>query len=200
MCAKLNDNGVHPQKKALFSEMSETSIKTSNKTTKAMMKVGTGLNESIIFLRFFSGFHFYDYNDLLRKGNKNEIRRVATGVCMPFSRSIYMTINGNLYPCERIGSCFAMGNIHDKSVLDAEQIASRYHQYFENILPTCTACEKKLLCDQCLFYIDEVQGSKPHCNKMINQEQFNEMVASSISIYKKYPSLYRTIIKRTTFT
>ena len=197
MCSNLNDSGINPKKSALFSEISEVvPVKLSKKTTKALMNMGRGFNEVITFLHYYSGFHFYDYNALLRKDEISEVKRSPTGVCIPFSKKIYMTLNGDLYPCERIDFCFAMGNIHDTNVLNAEQITSRYNQYFKNISPVCTACERKSLCDKCLFHINDIQKNKPHCNNIMNREQFNEMVDSSIAICKKYPELYRIIMKK----
>jgi uncharacterized protein len=93
-CSKLTDIGIHPQKKEMFSKMNEiVPIKLSKKTKKTMMKSGARFKEIIDFLQFFSGFHFYDYNDLLHKDDINKIRKFPTGVCIPFSKEIHMTIN-----------------------------------------------------------------------------------------------------------
>jgi uncharacterized protein len=201
ICSRLNDSGIHPQKRALFSEMYETMpVKPSKKMEKTIMRAGIGLMGTIHFLRFFSGFYFNDYNELLRKEKIDESKRLPAGTCIPFSREIYMTINGDLYPCERLDACFAMGNIHDPRVLDAERIASQYNQYCKNILPTCTACKRNFSCNKCLFHIDDIQGNKPQCNNIINQEKFNDMVISIIATCKKHPELYKIIMKRTIFT
>ncbi|MCL2289314.1 MAG: radical SAM peptide maturase [Bacteroidetes bacterium] len=200
LCSSLNSSGINPQKKALFSEMSEIgSIKLSKKSTKAMMKNGIGVTENIHFLRFFSGFFFPNYNELLSKENMSEFRKFPTGVCLPFSRKIYMTLNGNLYPCERLDTCFALGNVHDSKVLDAEQIASQYNQYFKNISPACTACERNFSCNKCLFHIDDIQEKKPHCNNRMNNEKFCETTNIIINTCKKHPELYRRIMKRLIF-
>jgi len=199
-CSRLNDSGIASQKRALFTEMSEVvHQKPSKKTEKAMMKVGAGLTESIHFLMTFSGFHFYDYNELLYKNKMNNNRRVPTGVCIPFSREVYMTINGNLYPCERLDACFSMGNIHDTIVFDIEQITSRLNQYLKNISPSCSICERNYYCDKCLFHIDEIQGNNPKCNNIMNKNKFHEMISSIIAICRKHPELYRKIMKRTIF-
>jgi uncharacterized protein len=196
-CSKLNDSGIHPQKRELFSEMNEIApVKPSKKTEKAVIRVGAGIIGIIHFLRFFSGFHFYDYNDLLCTDEKNEVGKFPAGACIPFSREIYMTINGNLYPCERLDTCFSLGSIHDKCVLDTEQMASRYNQYFENISPSCTVCERKFSCNKCLFHIEGIQENKPKCNNITNQAMFNDIVSSLIAMFKKHPELYRLIMKR----
>jgi uncharacterized protein len=196
-CSNLNDNNIHPQKREQFAEINETStIKLSKKTIKSMMVFEARFSETINFLRFFSGFNFYSYNSLLYKDSMNEVKRFPTGVCIPFSIKIYMTINGDLLPCERLESRFTMGNIHDTNILDTEQIAFRYNQYFKNILPVCTACERKFSCKKCLFHIEGIQGNKPQCKDKTDYAMFENMVSSVIARCKKHPELYRKIMKR----
>lgn len=200
ICSNLNDSGVAPQKKAIFSEMYETiPDKVSKKNLKTMIRAGSGLNDVINLLQFFSGFYFYNYNALLQKDIINEVRVTPTGCCIPFSREIYMSINGNLYPCERIDACFAMGNIHDTPVLDTAQIASRYNQYYKKLCSVCSPCKRKFSCKKCLFHIDTIQEKKPQCDNIMKWEKFNEMVDFNISICKKHPELYRIIIKQIKF-
>jgi uncharacterized protein len=200
LCSSLNDSGIGSQKNALFLEMKETiPIKLSKKTQKEILRKGIGLTGVINFIRFYSGFHFYGYNELLSKEEDNEKKKIPTGVCFPFSKKIYMTINGNLYPCERLDNCFSLGNIHIPNVLNAEQIVYLYNQYFQNILPTCTTCERKFSCNKCLFCIDNIQENKPQCNSIMNQEEFNNMVKSIVTEFKKNPELYRIIMKRLIF-
>jgi hypothetical protein len=93
-----------------------------------------------------------------------------------------------------------MGNIYDTTVLDTAQMATRYNQYFNNIAPACTACERNFSCNKCLFHIDNVQEKQPQCNNIMNREMFNEMVESTIATFKKHPELYRIIMKRIIFT
>jgi hypothetical protein len=89
-----------------------------------------------------------------------------------------------------------MGNIHDDCFLDTTQIASCYNQYFGNILPVCTACERKFACKRCLFHIEGVQGNKPQCSNIADYVAFKEIVSSVIVTCKKYPDLYKKIMKQ----
>jgi len=198
LCSRLNDSGVNPQKREIFSKMEETvSTKLSKKTKKEIFLRGLGLNGIKNFIRYYSGFHFYDYNELLFQKEEPEEKKIPTGVCFPFSKKIYMTINGNLYPCERLDSCFYLGNIHNAKVLDTEQIASLYNQYFSNILPVCMNCKRTFSCDKCLFCIGGIQEKEPHCNSVMDKDKFNEMVNDMVATCKKHPDLYRRIMKRT---
>jgi len=198
LCSRLNDSGVNPQKREIFSEIKESaSIELSANTKKAILRRGLGFKEIINFIRYYSGFHFYDYNELLFQKEEPEEKKIPTGVCFPFSKKIYMTINGNLYPCERLDSCFILGNIHNAKVLDTEQIASLYNQYFSNILPVCKNCMRKFSCDKCLFCIDGIQVPQPYCSSAMDKEKFNEMVSNMVATCRKHPDLYRRIMKRT---
>jgi len=196
-CSNLTDSGIHPQKREQFSKMNEIiPTKPSKETIKALMKYEAGFSETIRFLQFFSGFHFYGYNDLLRKDERNEAKKFPAGACIPFSKKIYMTINGDLYPCERVDNCFSLGNIHANNVLDVEQITFRYNQYFKNISPTCTVCKRKFACKRCLFHIEGIQGDKPQCSDITDNVMFEHIVSSVIAVCKKHPDLYRKIMKQ----
>jgi uncharacterized protein len=193
----LNDSGIHPQKSELFSEMNViTPIKPSKEIMKIMMESEMRFRDIIFFLNYFSGFHFKNYNDLLLKSEKNDAKKLPTGICIPFSIKIYMTINGNLYPCERIGCGFSMGNIHNPESLNVEQIVLQFNQYLENISPVCAVCERKFACKKCLFHIENIQGNKPQCNEITDDVKFKNTVISTISTLKKHPELYRKITKR----
>jgi uncharacterized protein len=199
LCSNLNESGIHSKKKALFDEMSEVlPTELSKETKKAMMNIGAGLNETISFIYYFSGFQFNNYNALLQRNENDEVKKNPAGVCIPFSKKLYMTINGNLYPCERINTCFSLGNIHDVNVLDTEQITSLYNQYFNNILPVCNVCKHNYSCNNCLFRIDGIQGKQAHCSKILNQEKFNEMFTSIVALCKKHPYLYVRFMKHIT--
>ena len=196
-CSDLNDTGIQPQKREQFTKMSEIiPMEFSKKTIKSMMKSEARFKEVIDFLHFFSRFHFYGYNELLHKDERIDIKRFPTGVCIPFSMKIYMTINGNLYPCERLDACFTMGNIHDKNVLNVAQIASQINQYFDNISPVCTVCERKFACKRCLFHVDDIQEDTPQCKEVANHIVFGNIVSSVVARCKKHPDLYRKIMKR----
>ncbi len=53
------------------------------------------------FLLRHSEHIYQDYNNLLFEQKMDKI--IPTGTCMPFSKKIFVTVNGKLLPCERIG-------------------------------------------------------------------------------------------------
>ena len=75
-----------------------------------------------IYLRQYSGNVFLTYNDLMFAPAQK--KRYPTGTCMPFSKKMFVTVNGKILPCERIGQQFALGQVTDTEViLDFEEIA-----------------------------------------------------------------------------
>ena len=84
------------------------------------MFIRSGTYQSVtLFLHQYSGFVFKDYTDLLF--DRNEQKRLPTGTCIPFSKKMYVTVNGKILPCERIGHQFALSEITGTEVrLDME--------------------------------------------------------------------------------
>ena len=52
-----------------------------------------------------------DYNELLYKEMTKEEEFLPTGTCIPFSRKLFVTVNGKILPCERIGHNNFLGSI-----------------------------------------------------------------------------------------
>ena len=77
----------------------------------------------------YSGFRYLDYTNLLFE--RPDITPVPTGTCLPFSRKMFVTVNGKILPCERIGQQFALGIVSEESVnLDLQAIANKYNAYY----------------------------------------------------------------------
>jgi len=67
--------------------------------------------EALRFIHIYSGFVYDDYNELLYGKYKNTW---LTGTCSPFYKKMFLTVNGKILPCERIGHNFVLGNVSNK--------------------------------------------------------------------------------------
>jgi uncharacterized protein len=136
------------------------------------MFINSGNYKSVTqFLHRYSGFVFDDYTDLLydRSGRTT----LPTGTCIPFSRKMYVTVNGKILPCERIGHQFILGEITDADVkLNTEDIANKYNRYYAKFESQCNKCKNAKSCIQCVYNVKNLDG-KPVCHGFMNDTQFN---------------------------
>jgi uncharacterized protein len=145
------------------------------------------------FLDQYSGFTFRSYNELMWPEQKSE--RVPTGTCTPFSKKIFLTVNGKIFPCERVGHQFALGRVDEKTVdLNCEEIAQKYNRYYDKLSKMCSSCYNQEGCTRCLFHMD-IEDQKIRCNGFMNYDSFSNYVSSFLSYLEDKPETYSRWMK-----
>lgn len=140
------------------------------------------------FLDRYSGYSFRSYNELIEPGARSE--RVPTGTCTPFSKKIFVTSNGKILPCERVGHHFALGKADERNVqLDCEKIARTYNQYYEKLMKMCSRCYNQDGCTRCLFHMD-INQREIKCSGFMNYLSFSEYFSSFLSYLEDKPEIY----------
>lgn len=179
---ELNNVGIRKE----MQEMFNTTYRNSNESLHQSehyeeierdMFIRSGSYQSVtLFLHQYSGFVFKDYTDLLFDRNKQ--KTVPTGTCIPFSKKMYVTVNGKILPCERIGHQFALGEITDTEVhLDVKAIANKYNVYYSKFENLCGKCKNTKSCIQCIYNVSDLDR-KPVCHGYMNEESFQNYVNS----------------------
>jgi len=122
-----------------------------------------------------------------------------TGTCYPFSKKIFVTANGKILACERIGHQFALGMVTDKKVeIDIEAIADKYNNYYNKLRDKCRVCYNYNTCGQCIFHMD-IDSDNPSCEAFIDQEGFKKYLSRNISHFEKEPNTYYRLMKEVIF-
>lgn len=140
------------------------------------------------FIHAYSGYVKSNYSDLIT--NNKDKSYLQTGTCQPFIRMIFITSEGRILPCERIGHEYELGFVNDLDVsIDFNNIASSYNKHFENIYKKCKGCVHELKCTVCMFHTNI--GSKEfNCTKFIKYSDNEKFFSSHIYELEKEPNLY----------
>ena len=151
------------------------------------------------FLHQCSGFVFTDYNELLSAGAEvktgKEKTLIPTGTCVPFSRKVFITANGKILPCERIGFQYSLGTVDEKKVeLDFEKIAETYNNYYDKLRNQCHACANSEACIQCIFYLNP-ETPDPKCSGLFNKKEFSRFLSTQMAYLEENPYIYLKIMK-----
>lgn len=81
------------------------------------------------------------------------------GCCVPGGRKAFITIDGNILPCERVGTIPFLGNIWEG--FNIEKIRKNYiEDYINNSIPKCRECWAVNLCSLC--YMNMYDKEKIH--------------------------------------
>lgn len=196
----LNTTGIKESQKQEFwktySNISESLYQSEDYSLieKDMFVRLPNTQEVMLFLHHFNEFCFNNYNDLMY--SKSDVKRVPTGTCLPFSKKIYMTVNGKILACERIGQQFDLGYVtHDRVELDFNRIAEKYNAYYDKIRKLCVACYNADVCKQCIFNLGTIDDKKPVCNGLMDEKDYSNYLSSLTGYIEEQPETYSKILK-----
>lgn len=148
-----------------------------------------------VFLMQYSDYKYNNYNELLY-GKPKENYILPTGTCLPFTKKVFITVNGKILPCERIGHQFALGKIDDTKIdLDFTKIADIYNKYYAKIDSLCEKCYNKKACIQCIFNLPDIEkDKKPKCLGFMNKNDFEMYRNTQHYFLSRNPEAYSRIM------
>ena len=195
---ELNNMGIRSDKIELFQKTYRNSYESLHQAEnyeaiEQDMFIRSATYQSVLaFLHQHSGHVYYDYTDLLL-GQRE--KTIPTGTCLPFGKKMFVTVNGKILPCERIGQQFALGDVTASGVeLDLQTIADRYNAYFAKLEKQCGQCYNTKACMQCIFNLNDLEG-KPVCYGFMNKQTFAAFQAQQMDFLRKHPEDYYRIME-----
>ena len=198
--SQLNNSGIKKDKLIEFHEMFKNYyddlIKSSyyHEITNELF-LNTPDNRALtIFISQYSGNFYESYIDFF-VDNERTIK-IPTGTCFPFGKKMYITVNGKILPCERIGHQFQLGLVAKNSInLNTSEIAKKYNLYYNKIRKQCTTCYNIYSCSQCIFNLDDIDDKTVNCIGYTNLKKFKKYLSFIISYLENNPLLYKRIMK-----
>lgn len=199
--AALNPNGIDESKidefYKLFRNRDFINIeKNDNSIDSDLIGISTHYASLSSFYDAFLSNTFNSYTELFSNLSENEY--IPTGTCHPFSRKIFLTVNGKILPCERIGHNEPLGYIIDEQVqINFKEVADLYSKKYNQILHQCKKCINWNNCSYCVFHIKERKGGKLICDRFRADNITISYCSQNISLLENNPLLFNELIKRT---
>ncbi len=201
--SEVNPYGIDPAQKAAFREtyrnmneslnQEEEYYKDENRNSFLMPRP----RDVIEVIRRYSGVVFRKYDELLACAHERSF--VPTGTCIPFSRMLFVTVNGKILPCERIGHQFSLGRVSlDGVELDFHQIAKTYNRYFESLSSQCHLCHNTEACIQCLFNLP-INDPHPKCFGFKNHKDIAQYFSSVMTYMEEHPEVFFNVLEEMSF-
>jgi len=158
--SELNTAGINPERRKDFWEMFASKTESEKKTLRESdRKAYLGQSQDYIqTLKLVHSLSIKQYNkslqDLLNLPPGFNAAsggvRVLTGTCIPFSRKIFVSVEGKLYPCERIGNEIDFGRVTKDGVFIAyDNIVSVYNAIYDKYSRKCRKCKASDSCPVC---------------------------------------------------
>lgn len=138
-------------------------------------------------------FYYHNYNEFFTPDEIPE--RYPSDTCTPFSKKLFLTVNGKIMACERIGQQFELGWLTPAGiVLDFQDIADKYNHWFSLIRQQCQSCYIFDQCSQCMFFLD-LKGGNPICGNFLNFANYSRYVSNYLNYFEKKPGLFDRILR-----
>jgi uncharacterized protein len=196
---ELNNMGIRADKVELFRQTYRNSTESLQQSEhyeaiEKDMFIRTGSYQSVTtFLHRYGGSTYRDYMDLLF--DAENIKYIPTGTCLPFGKKMFVTVNGKILPCERIGHQFALGSVSEAGVnLDLQAIAGKYNGYYAKMEKQCGKCHNTKACIQCIFNLNNLDGN-PVCYGFMHKQDFEAYQAVQMDFLRKHPEDYYRIME-----
>ncbi len=152
-----------------------------------------GVKDVSLFIMRNSEFFFYNYDELIYP--PKELKRLPTATCLPFFTRVFMTVNGKLLACERIGQQHSLGTATPHGVeVDYGEIAERYNRWLDKMRRSCNKCYNADDCKQCIFLLD-LRPETPVCNGLIDYDGYSRYLSSVLGVLEDKPGAYAKILE-----
>lgn len=177
----------------LFNNMNESINHSENYSNieRDMFYQTPNISSLAHFVHNYLDYKYKDYYEMLNPLSKPYF--LPTGTCMPFDLKLYVTADGTLLPCERIGKPFMFGKVSEKEVvINYDNICDFYNKTYEAIFKLCKDCLHKDSCKQCIFYLSKEKG-KTNCNGYISINNLSKFLSSRVSYIERNREYYEKI-------
>lgn len=197
--SELNNSGIRGDKKAEFDLVyrnKEESLHNSDnyeKLSQELFMSEPNTSNLLTYIHQYSGNVYKDYNSLFI--DKSKLQYTPTGTCTPFSKKMFITVNGKILQCERIDHNFALGQITDNGViLDLDVITKKFNGYINRLKKQCELCFRNESCIQCLYYIPDVDSEDAICHGFMDEDIFKNYSMYCLGHLARHPYLYEKLM------
>lgn len=115
----------------------------------------------------------------------------ANGICVPGKRRLFVTTNGDFYPCERVGNAFYLGNV--RMGLDTGKVLSLIQHYIEISVSDCIQCWAVRLCSLCFASAregDRLSINRKRQNCSIERKTIADALVTYTTILEQNPRAF----------
>ena len=192
--SELNRNGIAEDKKEEFNRMfhsKEDSIKQAVNCGSSYLKEiadDSHIVQLDIFMQSYFGNTYKTIPDLFYQDK--DIKYFPTSTCVPFSKKIFLTVQGKILPCEKVGQQYPLGYVRDGKInLDSKEVKQLYLKLYTPIVDKCKKCLLWKNCEICVFYLPKDEEGQTVCPYYLGNEDVNRYFSTYIYALEKHPDL-----------
>ena len=197
--SELNTNGITPEKLDEFIKMFNPQFDSFNDALEHDPLIKETLeiedNKSLNYhsmIMYHCGNRYQTYTDMFE--SESDEKYLPTGTCKPFERKLFLTVNGKILPCERIGQEHVLAWLKDgKLEMDYAAIARYYSSMYQKVIKNCMHCVLKKHCGQCMMLLKEKDG-KLTCPQIRGGAYLQKRFSDFLSYAEQNPGDYERLL------
>lgn len=197
--SQISDVGIRPDKKEdfqkAFKSVSESLLEADNyeELSKAIGSRNPDEKQVLSFLEASLPGVYNDYAELFRGASCRQC--IPSGTCLPFTKKMFVKVDGKILQCERIPHSFSLGRIHNGNVyLDPTDISKKFNNYLDLINDSCSKCAIKGRCNECFYQMEDIETGHPRCPSLMNEDNFHLYEHYTLEYLYHHPELYEKYI------
>ena len=199
--SEINPRGLDPGKEKEYYKMRKSiysSLDSAENADYLVEEMGFSHPEAENLIRYmrFVGSNFYSGYLSLLSNSTLRADRPAPGTCSPFQKKMFVTVNGKILQCERIGQNFSLGTVSTNRIdLDLDQVAERFNDWINKLASSCEHCGNIGICQYCFFNVNKVDTAQPVCQYHSPAGKLKMISRDSRAFVAKHPELFYKIIE-----
>ena len=109
----------------------------------------------------------------------------ARKTCLPFSKKLFITVNGKILPCENINHENPLGNTKNSKnkILNPENIAKVYNELMKKYHTQCAKCYISDFCFHCIFNVF-ASGKSDSCGFFYDRKKFANYLSNFLNYFE----------------
>ena len=109
---------------------------------------------------------------------------------LPMWHWIFLTVQGKILPCEKVGQQYPLGYVRDGKInLDSKEVKQLYLKLYTPIVDKCKKCLLWKNCEICVFYLPKDEEGQTVCPYYLGNEDVNRYFSTYIYALEKHPDL-----------
>ena len=196
--SELSSNGIAEDKKTdffrIFKDMIYNSehIEGCEDLKEDLLLANPKVNSFNYFIDTFTGNTYNSYLDLFIDEKQQQF--IPTGTCHPFERKLFLTVNGKILPCERVGQAIPLAFIeHGEVVIDYHKVKMIYAEMYNEIIGQCENCILCKNCGLCIYFVKK-KNNKRFCTRFISVGEASNYLSFYYSLAEEKPNLYSKLV------
>lgn len=190
---EINGDSILPDKSKEFEEIDANLLVESVKymNEKSSYEVETSPESLLETIVIFFKEHGIDYCQKLPGSTVRDFSSIRNGTCMPFMKEVYVSCDGEIYPCEKLSNPPVLGIVeNNKIVIKHKEVAEEFNELMRSKAKQCVNCVSKTSCNQCYYSCFTDKG----CKFFANSESFNRKFTNQLWLLENYYHLMREYV------